>query len=653
MKKKLLCGLLPLIIAAGSATAQTPVTFSYTGSMQMYVVPSCVNAIDMDVRGAQGGLTTSVAGLGGRVQGHMQVHPGDTLYIFVGGHGNTMPSTGGFNGGGNGSGSSGGGGGASDIRTGGTTLNDRFIVAGGGGGNCDNGGISDGGAGGGLTGGDGNVSTPYAWPGCLPVVPSTAGTQTAGGLGGTTSCSWDGSNGGFGFGGNSYSSYSSGGGGGGWYGGGGGQNGGSGAGGSSYTSSLVTSVVHEQGFQQGHGQIIITPVTGTPPVVSLGSNASYCGSVIVQLDAGNPGWNYSWSTGASTQVLSVSTSGTYYVTVSDSFGCSGSDTVQIQIHPNPSVSISNLAPVCGNDTAIMLTGASPAGGTWWGTGVDSLTGIFDPYSVGPGTYTINYDYTDTNGCSSSTSGVITVNAPPNVTLVHFAPVCSNMFSVMFDNGGPIGGYYMGPGVWAGMFHPMSVGPGTYAIEYFYTDSNNCTSSMMDSVHVLQAPVVSLTTPTPVCLSDLDIVLNGGSPAGGTYYGQYVDTLTGVFSPSSAYVGSFSITYVYTDSVTGCSDMSMSEISVESCVGIDEQSGTLEVSVLPNPSQGMIEVGIAKGKGMVNIHVTDATGRSVGDYQENMSSGFRKQLDLSSLPKGIYFVKVTSSDQQVTRKIVLQ
>lgn len=249
-------------------------TFSYTGSSQSYEVPTGVTSITVDVRGAQGGQPSGTAitpGSGGRVQTTLTVTPGETLTVNVGGRGGSGSTggDGGFNGGGDGGedvSTGGGGGGASDIRRSSTKL----VVAGGGGGA---GGTGTGGAGGGTTGGVGIVIGGHGRPG-------GGGTQTAGGLGGpgdqnTDPASDDGEDGALGTGGDGGDGSSEaggtggGGGGGGYYGGGGGGGGlpgAGGGGGSSYSSG--TNTVHTQGYQTGHGQVIITAAEATDIVDS-------------------------------------------------------------------------------------------------------------------------------------------------------------------------------------------------------------------------------------------------------------------------------------------------------------------------------------------------------------------------------------------------
>jgi hypothetical protein len=67
------------------------------------------------------------------------------------------------------------------------------------------------------------------------------------------------------------------------------------------------------------------------PSVDLGPDI--CSDVPVQLDAGNPGFHYQWSTGDTTQTIMALQPGTYTVTVAEAFGygCEDTDDKQILI----------------------------------------------------------------------------------------------------------------------------------------------------------------------------------------------------------------------------------------------------------------------------------------------------------------------------------
>jgi len=199
-----------------------PLEFAYTGEATKVVLYPGVYRLE--VWGAQGGYRSgaSYAGKGGYSVGSLNITRPTTVFVRVGGSGNTGKTAGGFNGGGR-RGTYNGGGGASDIRIGVDDLNHRVIVAGGGG--SDGGVNKPGKYGGGEAGGDVGSSGGTNGYG----TGGYGGTQT-GNSGGaswvvqaqstTTTADADAKSG-FGFGGNGVNKSSGfgGAGGGGWYGG--------------------------------------------------------------------------------------------------------------------------------------------------------------------------------------------------------------------------------------------------------------------------------------------------------------------------------------------------------------------------------------------------------------------------------------------------
>lgn len=140
--------------AMPSVYAASTTAFQFTGAEQTFTVPAGVTTIHVIARGAPGGHGGYAGRAGGRgalVTGDLQVTPGQTLYVEVGGAATSascvlapnIPCHGGFNGGGT-SYTGGGGGGASDVRTVSAsqsgTLTSRLLVAAGGGGGADLGG---------------------------------------------------------------------------------------------------------------------------------------------------------------------------------------------------------------------------------------------------------------------------------------------------------------------------------------------------------------------------------------------------------------------------------------------------------------------------------------------------------------------------------
>jgi RHS repeat-associated protein len=66
-----------------------------------------------------------------------------------------------------------------------------------------------------------------------------------------------------------------------------------------------------------------------------------------------------------------------------------------------------------NQTSVPLTGASPSGGTWSGTGVSGNT--FNARSAGTGNHTVTYSYTNSTNCTGIDTRAVTVVVAPVIT----------------------------------------------------------------------------------------------------------------------------------------------------------------------------------------------------------------------------------------------
>jgi hypothetical protein len=74
-------------------------------------------------------------------------------------------------------------------------------------------------------------------------------------------------------------------------------------------------------------QVDIHPV----PVVDLGADTTICSNQTLSLNAGNPGAQYAWSNGATGQSITVNTENVYAVTVTNSFGCTATDDILVEV----------------------------------------------------------------------------------------------------------------------------------------------------------------------------------------------------------------------------------------------------------------------------------------------------------------------------------
>ncbi|MHC1703583.1 MAG: gliding motility-associated C-terminal domain-containing protein [Tenuifilaceae bacterium] len=298
------------------------------------------------------------------------------------------------------------------------------------------------------------------------------------------------------------------------------------------------------------------------PTVTLSAFSPVCIDLpAFALSGGSPaGGTYS-GTGVAGGNFNPATAGagTHTITYSytDGFGCANTATNTITVNALPIVTFGGvLTAQCLSSTTYTLTGGNPGGGSYSGTGVTGTN--FNASVAGVGNHTITYTFTDANGCTSSATNTITVNALPVVTLGAFADICVNAPSFALSGGNPLGGIYSGPGVSGGNFTPLTAGVGTHTITYTYTDGNGCTNFATNSIKVNDKPTVTLSAFSPVCIDLPTFALSGGSPAGGTYSGTGV--AGGNFNPATAGAGTHTITYSYTDGF-GCANTATNTITV--------------------------------------------------------------------------------------------
>ncbi|MEI6898892.1 MAG: hypothetical protein WCL00_03360, partial [Bacteroidota bacterium] len=165
--------------------------------------------------------------------------------------------------------------------------------------------------------------------------------------------------------------------------------------------------------------------------------------------------------------------------------CTKSVTQPLVVNALPVVTLGSFSNICSNANPITLTGGTPAGGVYSGTGVSG--GIFNPATAGAGTFTITYTYTNTSSCVNSATSSITVNPATPVSVTSLNSVCTGTAPFILNNGSPIGGVYSGTGVSAGMFYPATAGPGTFYILYKLTNAFNCITKDSTTITVNPSP----------------------------------------------------------------------------------------------------------------------------------------------------------------------
>jgi hypothetical protein len=150
----------------------------------------------------------------------------------------------------------------------------------------------------------------------------------------------------------------------------------------------------------------VNPAPATPIITPSGPTTICAGEELFLFTSGT-GTN-TWSTGYIGAVLQVTTSGNYWVSVQNVYGCSSSSVVvPVVVNSNPIVTVNPFQPLCSYAAPFTMSNGLPAGGTYTGNGISS--NIFSPGTAGIGSSIVTYTYVDVNDCSASAQTTIDVN----------------------------------------------------------------------------------------------------------------------------------------------------------------------------------------------------------------------------------------------------
>lgn len=299
---------------------------------------------------------------------------------------------------------------------------------------------------------------------------------------------------------------------------------------SSTVSSVTATAVYTLTLTDANGctasDVVQVSVQAAAPV-TLGNDTTVCATSYV-LDAGNPGSAYLWNTGAGTQQITVTQSGTYSVAVQFPSGCINSDQIVITLNTPPAYSLGNDTSSCGNN--IIVDAGSGFLTYAWSTGGTSQTETITTSD------TISVTVTDANGCSLTDSIGITLNPAPIVNLGPDIVQCGG--SRLLDAGNPGALYF-----WSNSTSSQTTNvatSGTYYVDVL--TQAGCPGSDTINVAINYQPVQNLGPDTSICFAS--VVLDAGNP-GSTYLWSNAQTAQMITVTSGTY-------YVAVTDPAGCS-----------------------------------------------------------------------------------------------------
>jgi hypothetical protein len=229
----------------------------------------------------------------------------------------------------------------------------------------------------------------------------------------------------------------------------------------------------------------------------------------------------------------------------NSVGCPSENSKTVKVFKGTNVGWTFDKSVCVNGDSMLLSGATPKGGTYLGKGVKG--NYFHPTIAGPGKHMISYQFIDSNKCSNTANGNYQVFDTSKLVYMPQSGVCPDVDGFQLMNVSPTGGTYTGNAVARDSFFPRLAQIGMNKVFYEYLDANSCKSEFQFQIKLFNPQSISVQLAESSCEGSdpLRITVN---PLGGKLSGKGV--IGSFFSPSSAGLGVHEIVYSLVDSL-GC------------------------------------------------------------------------------------------------------
>ena len=240
-----------------------------------------------------------------------------------------------------------------------------------------------------------------------------------------------------------------------------------------------------------NGSVSVSLYNATTPTITPSGAITFCEGGSIALTS-SPASSYLWSTGETSQSITVAASGNYTVTTTDGNGCSKTSApASVTVHDAPAPTITpSSSMLCPNGT-VTLT-ASAADSYSWSTGETTQSITVDE----PGSYSVSVQV---NGCNSASSSINLSERTAGITASGTTTFCQGGSVTLTAT--------------EGASYVWSTGATTQSIDVTSTGNYSATITFNDGCSILTAPVaVSVGNIAVSISSDRTVTCPNGSIA---------------------------------------------------------------------------------------------------------------------------------------------
>ncbi len=371
------------------------------------------------------------------------------------------------------------------------------------------------------------------------------------------------------------------------------------------------------------------------PNLNLGNDTFICENIpfAISLNATNSNSSYLWSTSQTSNSILVSNFGTYSVLVTNSNGCSNSDSITIHKFIAPVVDLGNDTAYCSNNVfTLELNAENPNSNYLW---QDSST--LSKYVV---TKAGNYFVSVTNNdlCSDTDTLIVLEYAAPSINLGLDTSYCKgDSFVLELDAKNPGAKYTWNDNSDTRTFIVRNAG--TYSVQI--EDIWSCINS--DTIIVTENPLPFVTLGNDIWTNPdlpIDITLNANTNAIEFLWNNNSNESTLKVSDTGEY-------YIWVTDVNGCTNSDTISIRYWNTLLHTPSIELEKINIYPIPANETINVQL-KTPTNFTLKLMDVNGKLIQKVEvvnKNVAS-----LNTQDIPNGNYILAIESNGSIVNQKV---